>query len=194
MPLIDVTCLTCGKLFEHMRPLADCIGERPWPTPPCIECGQPTTQTHLPSGYTTAPAVVAYQMPDGTFRYPGRADSPMTKAYEKEGGTRLELRGWAQVRAFEGKVNQHEYAIMERRFIKEQTLRESGTRRRRSAMNAAMGQMSDGARRYGRYLQERSDRAPLPRMGEPGFRVEAFSESRSNREEARDERGRKLRD
>lgn len=194
MPLITVECTACGHPFEYMRPLSACVGERPYPTDPCPECQGPTVQTHLPSGYSTAPAVVAYQMPDGTFRYPGRSDSPITKQYEREGGTRLELKGWAQVRAFEGKVNRHEYATMERRFIKEQSLRESGVRRRRSAMNAAMGQMSDGARRYGRYLQERSDRAPLPRMSEPGFRVEAFSESRSNREEARDDRGRKLRD
>lgn len=194
MPLIDVECTACGHGFSYNRPLSACVGDRPYPTDPCPQCQQPTVQMHYPSGYSTAPAVIAYQMPDGTFRFPGRSDSPVTRGYEKEGGTRLEVRGWAQVRAFEGKVNKHEMEKMEKRFVREQAYREQGTRMRRSAMNAAMGQMSDGARKYGRYLQERSDRAPLPRMGEPGFRVEAFSDTRSNREESRDERGRKLRD
>jgi hypothetical protein len=194
MPLIDVECTVCGCAFEYVRPLSVCVGERPYPTDPCPKCQSPTTQMHHPSGYSTAPAVVAYQMPDGTFRYPGRSDSPLTHTYEKEGGTRLELRGWAQVRAFEGKVNKHEMEKMERRFVREQAYRERGVRLRRSEMNAAMAQMSDGARHYGRYLQQRSDAAPLPRIHEPGFRVEAFSETRSNREESRDDRGRKLRD
>lgn len=194
MPLIDIRCLTCGVTAEVNRPLSLCVGERPYPTPPCLQCGLPTEQIHCPSRYSTAPAVVAYRMPDGSFRFPGRSDSPLTRQYEAEGATRLELRGWADVRRFEGTVNAAERTKMERRFERLQRYTEEGTRRRRSEMQNAMKGMSDGAKHYGRYLMARNDNKPLPRIGDPGFRVEAFSESRSNREEARDDRGRKLRD
>jgi len=190
MPLIDVLCLTCGTFSEVNRPLAM------WPaTPPCPKCDQATEQRHLPPQVQSrCPAVVAYKMPDGSFRFPGRPDSPSTARYEAQGGVRVEARGWAEVRRFEGQVNAVERAKIERRVERQQRFTEEGTRARRSELYNQMKGMSDPAKALGRVMVRLNDAKPGLRVYDPGFRVEAFSESRSNREEARDERGRKLRD
>jgi hypothetical protein len=194
MPLIDIRCLTCAVVSEVNRPLADCVGERPWPTPACPKCDQPTEQVHLPHALSYAPAVVVYRMADGSFRYPAASESLATRNYEREGGTRMELRGWAEVRKFESSVNAQERSRIERRIDRQLAHQEHGTSLRRSELYNRMKSMSDGAKSLGRRLIDMNDRKPKPRAYDPGFHVEAYSNNRSNREESRDERGRRRND
>jgi hypothetical protein len=190
MPLIDVICTACGLVSEVNRPLSM------WPaTPPCPKCDGLTDRHWTLSGVTTAPAVVAYRMPDGSFRFPGRPDSPITKQYESQGGTRLELRGWAEVRRFEGEVNGQQKAQIQRRVERQLRQQEAGTRIRRSELYNQLQSMSESARLFARALIRYNDSQPNKiKEYDPGFRVEAYSETRSNREESRDERGRRQRD
>lgn len=194
MPLIDVKCLSCETVSEVLRPLSDTMGERPWPTPPCPKCDQPTEQIHLSRATSYAPAVVVYRMPDGSYRYPGTVDSTTTKNYEKLGGSRVELRGWAEVRKFESTVNASERRVIEKRIERQLEAQERGTSLRRSDLYHRMKTMSEGAKSIGRRLIDMNDRKPKPQTYDPGFHVEAYSNNRSNREESRDERGRRRND
>ena len=105
MPLIDVTCPACDRVEETFRHNSD------WPnTPACSKCGGPTTQIHLPS-FSRASAVdpvIVYQAPDGTFRFPPDTNTASTAMYDKQGLTRIELRGFADVRRFEKHMNASE--------------------------------------------------------------------------------------
>ena len=194
MPLIDIHCTACDTISSVNRPLSDCVGERPYPTPACPRCDQPTVQVHLPTHVSHAPAVVVYRMGDGTYRYPGDPNSASTKNYEREGGTRMELRGWAEVRRFESTVNASERRIIEKRIERQLEAQERGTSLRRSDLFHKMKSMSDGAKSIGRRLVAMNDAKPKPRAYDPGFHVEAYSNNRSNREESRDERGRRRND
>lgn len=194
MPLIDIQCSACDTISSVNRPLSDCVGDRPYPTAPCPKCDQPTVQVHLPHATSYAPAVVVYRMADGSFRYPAASESLATKNYEHQGGTRLELRGWAEVRKFESSVNVQERARIERRIERQLAHQERGTSLRRSELYNRMKGMSDGAKSLGRRLIDMNDRKPKPKTYDPGFHVEAYSNNRSNREESRDERGRRRND
>ena len=189
MPLIDCQCALCGVVSEVMRPLSM------WPaTPECPKCGGQTLQIHLPRRPSFAAPVVVYKMPDGSFRFPGTPTSPMTKQYEDQGGTRIELRGWAEVRPFEKHMNEVERGKIERRMERQHRAAEAGQKERRSELYRRMASMSDGAKRFGRALVRYNDAKPSPKPYEPGFRIEAYSENRSNRDEARDARGRRTHD
>lgn len=190
MPLIDIRCLTCGTISEVQRPLAM------WPeVPPCPSCASPTEQVHLPSSTrSSTPPVVVYRMPDGSFRFPGHPDSPSTRKYAAEGGTRLELRGWQEVRPFERHMNEIERAKIVRRFERQSRARDEGERLRRADLRHRMQSMTAGGQAFARTLLHSLDRKPKPQPYEPGFHVEAYSFDRSNREESRDERGRRRND
>lgn len=208
MALIDVRCLTCDTVSEVYRAAKD------WPaTPACPKCDAPTEQAHRSKGLdTNAPAVVVYKMPDGSFRFPGDPNSAQSAKYRDQGGQRVELRGWQEIRPFEREVNKQEYSKICRRVERQQQAQEEGERIRRSDFNHGLHhglrvpvsdghggtvmktvQMSARARDIGRILMERNNKKRVKGY-EPGFRVEVYSENRGSRDESRDHNGRRFRD
>jgi len=191
MALIDIRCTSCDQVSTVNRPIAD------WPsTPPCPLCGSPSIREWiLGSPPSKADPVVVYQMPDGSFRFPGARESSATRAYDAQGGTRLELRGWQEVRPFERAMNAHEKTKMLRQFERKERARQAGASLRRSESRRVIASFTSGGQAFARTLLDHLDRQPGPRPpGDPGFRVEAYSENRSNREESRDDRGRRRND
>ncbi len=203
---------SCGP-FNLYRPLNYVEGE-----PACPKCGAKTATDWAawsrPTNHHTADPVVVYQAADGTYRFPGKGDGLYAKSCEQQGMTRVELRGWADVRKFEGKVNAQELSKINRRVERQQRAIEIHERARRSDLTNAM--------RNGFQIPETDDRGNRtgrmktvhlsPRMRDvadkliamnnrkrvsgydPGFFVDAFSMNRGNRDASRDERGRRLRD
>src|SRR5262245_22548857 len=179
MPLIDVRCEN-DHVTEAYRPLAM------WPaTPPCPECGAPTVQAFLPpqTRWTVDPVIV-YRAPDGTCRYPGDAQGQSAAFYTKQGYERVEIRGAAEMRAFESKMNRQEYAHAQRRTERLAELRESDIRRRHSELRNMMQGMSERGKAFARAAMDNTNARPAPRAKESGFHNEIYSTDRSNRETA----------
>lgn len=174
-------------------------------TPSCSKCGSATEQVFLPSHARSRSVdpVVVYQAPDGTFRFPPDTTSLSTAMYDQQGFTRIELRGFPDVRRFEKHMNAAELSQINRRVERQQESFEQGESARRSEMRRGLdqgfevperderGQMTGRTKRIhlsgrGRAIMEAAvamnDRKGGPRAHEPGFRVEAYSESRSNRD------------
>lgn len=210
MPRIDVKCVN-GHVREVYRSLAE------WPnTPPCPACEAPTEQIHLPSymkGHSVDPVVV-YQAPDGSFRFPPDTTTSSTAMYDGQGFTRIELRGWTDVRRFEKHFNDAQMSEVRRRVERQQEAFERAESERRSEIRRCLEQgfaipevddrgVHTGRMRrveltaFGRKVleaaMERNDRKGGPRTHDVGFRVEAYSENASNREAYSDGRGRRQR-
>jgi hypothetical protein len=183
---------------------------------PCDNCGGPTTQIHLPSGVTiTSDPVVVFKAPDGSYRFPGDPNGLSAKTYEKVGYTRVELRGWAEVRRFERDVNTKEASEIARKVEKRLEMREIGEKMRRSEVihglrnGFQIPETDEKGRRTGRMktvklsafgrdlmhsAMQRNDGKPRPKEYSPGFFVDAFANDRSNRDEARRPDGKRFRD
>lgn len=192
MALIDVRCQSesCGTVFEHVRPLSE------WPnTPPCVQCGGPTEQTHLPrqTQWSVEPVVV-FRAPDGSYRFPGDAHGQSVKQYEKLGYERQEIRGAAEMRSFERRMNQIEYSRAQRQVEARQRQREEREKVTRSALYEQMKSMSNIGRDVARAAMARNDSKPRERAHAPGFHSEVYAYDRSNRDESRDGSGRRRRD
>ncbi len=190
MPLIDVSCEACETVSEVYRSLAD------WPkTPDCKVCLGPTVQVHLPKAVQwSVDPVVVFKAPDGSFRFPGDTNGKMAHQYAKEGLERIEIRGAAEMRSFEGKMNAREQSILNRRFEAQQEQREKRQHVNRSELHHRMSSMSNHGRAVARAAMGRNDAKPVKRPGEPGFASEVYSYDRSNREESRGPDGRRRRD
>ena len=168
-------------------------------------------QIHLPQRARIAPpAVVVFQAPDGTFRFPGDPNGLTAAKYEKLGYTRQEHRGWAEVRKLESRVNKQQYSEIMRKVEREQEWKETGTHARRSDFHHGLHagfqipeteeRIVRGRRvmvRTGRMKHvklgamgrdvamaavERNNRKPGPTAREAGFHVEVYSNDRSNRD------------
>jgi hypothetical protein len=194
MALIDVECQSsdCGTINEVYRPAAD------WPaTPACPDCGQPTKQIHLPGHLRTLPdAVVVYQAPDGSFRFPGATDGSSTAKYDRMGFNRIEARGFAAVRRLEAEINRHESSNASRKSEQIAERREHGEALRRSELRGRMQSMSTLGRDVARAAMRHTDQK-APREGrsrDMGFYIDCFSNDRSNRDESRDDHGKRRRD
>jgi hypothetical protein len=177
MALIDIRCTACGIEAEVYRAAAD------WPrTPVCAACDQPTAQIFLPPGRDRLlpPAVVVYQAPDGSFRFPGQDSGTATAKYDRMGYRRVEARGWAEVRRLEKSMNGAEYSRACRIAERQQAVREAGAHARRSDMVHRVRSMTDGGRRFATYMLERADdRERRPRVADPGLHVAIYSSNRS---------------
>jgi hypothetical protein len=173
-----------------MRPLAD------WPaTPACVSCGQPTEQYHPPPrSERSIAAIVVYRAPDGTFRFPGDGSGAQAARYASQGFERVELRGAADVRRFEKVMNAHEYSRAMRRVEVRQAQREARERETRSELRQRMQSFTRFGREVAKAAMTMNDNKPRLRAADPNFHSEVFSYDRSNREESRDERGRRRRD
>jgi len=139
-------------------------------------------------------AVVVYQAPDGSFRFPGDPHGASAAGYDRQGYVRLEARGWANVRNLERQIEARENQGREHKHEQLQQRREAGQHFRRQELFARMKGMSRLGREVARLSIERSNQRPLPRQGEAGFHVEAYSNDRSNRERNHDDRGRRRND
>lgn len=191
MPLIDLKCTSspCAHTFEYQRPLAE------WPaTPPCSKCASPTIQMLFPSGRSTVEAIIVFQAPDGSFRFPGDAAGSQAARYQREGYTRLELRGAADVRRFETVMNKHEYSRAARRVEAKQQQRELRESHTRSALRNLMPRMTIFGRELAREAMRRNDAKPRESVKDANFHAEVYSYDRSNREGSRDAQGRRRRD
>jgi hypothetical protein len=189
MPLIDVECPN-GHRSEVNRPLAM------WPaTPPCPTCSSSTIQLLLPpqTRYFIDPVVV-FRGPDGQYRFPGDANGLSAANYTRQGFERVELRSAADVRRFEKYMTKVEYARASRRVEMHQQQREQRESLTRSELRRLMPSMTEFGRQVARTAMARNDNKPRERAHDPGFHLEAFSYDRSNRDESRDERGRRRRD
>jgi hypothetical protein len=171
-------------------------------------CEKPTQQVHLPSymkGHNVDPVVV-YRAPDGTMRFPPDTTCGSTAMYDGMGYERLELRGWADVRRFESQMNKAQRSEIARRVERQQAAFEASESARRSEVRRGMEQgfqipetefrdgrnvptgrmitvrLSEKGKEIMRQAMRMNDDKGGPRTYEPGFRVEAYSESRSNRD------------
>lgn len=190
MPLIDTRCKTCGHVHEQMRPLAMHPA-----TPPCLDCGAETEQIHLPKSVRWTPEpVVVYQATDGSMRFPGNKEGLSAANYEKQGFTRIEIRGAAEMRRLEQHMNKHEYSRAQRAVEHRQMQREMRETHSRAELRRLMSGMSERGRDLARAVMRRNDDKPRMRAADPGFYSEVFSMDRSNRDESRDNQGRRRRD
>lgn len=211
MPILNFTCQTDGPYTAYRSVHEDAV-------PPCPTCqvpGETDWGVWRNESRCNPTPVVIFQAADGSFRFPGSADGAYAQKCASEGMTRVELRGWADVRRFEGRVNQQEQSKINRRVERQQAALAQGESIRRSELFNGMRngfQIPDvdpsTGNRTGRmktvHLSARSkdvaDR--LIELGnrkrvhsyEPGFHVDAYSYDRSNRDESRDPRGQRRRD
>lgn len=190
MPLIDTRCKTCEKVHEQMRPLAM------WPkTPPCPDCGSETEQIHLPKTVSWTPdPVIVYAAPDGSMRFPGDRHGLSAHNYEKQGFRRIEIRGAAEMRRFEGHMNKAEYSRAQRQVEQKEQGRAAREQHSRSELRRQMQSMSERGRSVAQHVMRKNDAKPRERPVDPGFFSEAYNMDRSNREASRDEQGRRRRD
>ncbi len=195
MALIDVRCLApdCGHLFEAYRVAL------PWPqkdpVPPCEKCAsEDTEQAHLPkrTRWHVDPVVV-FRAPDGTCRFPGEADGVSARQYAAQGYTEITIRGAAEMRAFEGRMNHEEQSRANQAFERREQQRETSESSRRSGLRDEMRTMTAYGRDLAREAMSQANgirRAPH----QVGFHSEVYSNDRSNRDDSRDARGRRRRD
>lgn len=189
MPLIDVKC-PADHVSEVHRPLAM------WPaTPPCVTCGQPTEQIHLPKAVQWTPdPVVVFRGPDGVYRFPGDPNGRAAAKYARDGFERVELRGAADVRRFERHMNKHEFSRACNRAEFMQRAREAREKDLRGQLRMKGQSMSRRGRDLMRAAFEYNDGKPREKGKDPGFYSEVYSMDRSNRDESRDPQGRRRRD
>ena len=195
MPLVDLRCSddACRHRFEYYRPLAH------WddPLPPCEICNQSTYQsldTSYRRNHQSPDAVVVFKAPDGSFRFPGDPNGLSAANYARSGFTRLELRSAADVRRFESTMNKQEYARAERRIAQMQQMRSRRESINRGNLRAEMQHFSRFGRDVARTAMDRNDAKPGLKARESGFFVDVYSNNRTNRDESRDDRGRRRRD
>ncbi len=192
MTLIDVRCLEpdCGHLYPTMRPIAD------WPAvPPCEKCDSPhTEQAHLPkrTQWTVAPVIV-FRAPDGTHRFPGEGDGTAARRYTKMGYTEVSIRNATEMRAFEGRMNRDEQAHASQVFERREQQREASESARRSGLRDEMQRMTPYGKDLARAALAQSDSVRRA-AHQVGFHSEVYNVDRSNREDSRDEQGRRRRD
>lgn len=189
MALIDVRC-SSDHISEVYRAISD------WPnTPVCPECGGATEQIHLPKSVTWNPdPVIVFQAKDGSFRFPGDNNGRSAKTYERQGLTRIEIKGAAEMRRFEGVMNKHEYSRAQRRVEHQQQQREARFTQTRGELRRRMQSMSEFGRDLARTVMRRNDDKPRERVPDSGFHSEVYNLNRSNRDESRGSDGRRRRD
>lgn len=193
MALIDVECTddACGHVAENIyRRAAE------WETtPPCEKCNQPTVRVFLPPRTTwRADPVVVFQAADGTYRFPGDANGLSAAQYAKQGLTRIELRGAADVRRFEKQWNTQERSRMAGHVEARHRGRTLQEGEGRSHLHARMKSFSNMGKDVARASMAIGNARPQPQTSDPGCHVEVYSHDRSNREASRGADGRRRRD
>lgn len=192
MPLIDLRCTGPEPHdFEYMRPLAE------WPaTPPCVVCSAPTVQMHFPKGISGAgiDPIVVFRAPDGTHRFPGDADGPGARKYERLGYQRIEVRSGVEMHRLENRINAHIRAERQPAIEAQARQREERERQSRSILRDNMRGMSQYGRDVAREAMRIGDAKRRVYTTDPGIHSEALAYDRGNRAESRDAQGRRRRD
>jgi hypothetical protein len=215
MALIDCRCLSCGVVSEAFRLAAD------WPkTPHCPSCGADTEQTHLPKHVSTyVPAVVVFKAPDGTFRVPGETDGSAVAKYEQLGYTRIDARGFSEVRRLEQQMNAQQASAIRQRIERHAEAHEAAQKARRSEFHNGLAngmvipetvelpngqvvrtgrlrtvRLSAQGRDLARVAIARTNAKGGPKSYDPGCHIEVYSYDRSNRDESRNANGKRYRD
>ncbi len=189
-----------------------------WPeTPACPHCGEKTEQAHLPKAVQWTPEpVVVFQAPDGSVRFPGDRNGLSARNYERQGFNRIEIRGAAEMRHFEKHMTKAEFSRAQRTVERKLQQREENDSRRAADIRHGLQQgfripeldpktgqrtgrmttvhLSERGRAMMMANHARGEARPRPRAGDPGFFSEVYSMDRSNREDSRDEQGRRRRD
>lgn len=216
MPLYDLKCQTCDRVFEAFVALVDYPA-----TPPCPTCASPTDRVLLPppSPHTLPDSTVVYRASDGSFRFPGETGGASCAKYEAMGYERIEARGWAETRRLEAKLNAHERSQLARAEERRSEAQEQMDSLRRSEIRRGLEQgfrmpeqrmcedgqvrptgrmitvhMRQQGRDAMRHAMARNEQRGHRRIGEPGIHVDAYSNYRGNRDESRDRDGRRRRD
>jgi putative FmdB family regulatory protein len=189
MPIYVQECGTCAESFEHIRAISQIDNN-----PPC-PCGGETHRILRPStnsGYVDA--VVVYQAPDGSVRFPGMGEGRSVAYYKSLGFTRREIRGAADMRRFEGQMNARERSIMARKLERKLEMREQRESHMRSQLRGLMTSMTPLGRDLARAAMRANDHKPRERTADANFHSEVYSFNRSNRDASRDRDGRRHRD
>ncbi|MGH9420937.1 MAG: hypothetical protein ACRD3J_13255, partial [Thermoanaerobaculia bacterium] len=153
MPQIDFTCPDHGPFVQYRS-----VHSQDLPLCPVEGCTQPTERHWITKAPPSLPdAVVVYQAPDGSYRFPGDPNGLSAAQYSRQGFTRIEARGWAAVRQLERDVEQHENRHRAQHFEHQQHRREQGQHARRSELFYRMKSMSRLGREVGRLSIERSN-------------------------------------
>jgi hypothetical protein len=210
----DFQCETCDLTFE-----ADVEVEQLPAGPPCKTCQSSTVRVFLPPASRWTPdAVVVYRAPDGSFRFPGDTGGISAAKYDRLGYERIEARGFAEVRTLERRLNAHEQSQLRRAEDRRLEYAEHVDSQRRSEIRRQLDQgfrIPETVLRGGQVVQtgrmttvhlsargrdamraaaESNDRKGHRRIGETGIHVDAYSNTRSNRDESRGADGRRRRD
>lgn len=192
MTLIDVRCLApdCGHVYPTMRPISD------WPTvPPCEKCDSADTeQAHLPkrTQWSVKPVIV-FRAPDGTCRFPGEADGMSARQYAAMGYTEVSIRNATEMRSFEGRMNVEEQSRANQAFERKEQQRERSESARRSDLRDEMRKMTPYGRDLARAAMAQTNGVQRT-AHQVGFHSEVYNVDRSNRDDSRDEKGRRRRD
>lgn len=190
---VDARCEACDVTETGVE--APVTESRP-ATPPCEACGGPTVIVQLPPAVTwdVAPVVVYRDPETGGYRFPGATESITTRQYDRLGLERIEIKGWAQARQIERKMNDWEYSRALRRAegaARGRELQESATR---SELHRQMKTFSNLGRDVAHAAIAQGNARPAIRAHEPGIRIECYSDDRSSRDESRGADGRRRRD
>jgi hypothetical protein len=170
MPIYPRKCLdeSCDHWFELVLTMS---AYDPEGSHPCPKCEGPSVKTYIPTGAsTTADPIIVFRAPDGTPRFPGDAKGLSAATYERMGYTRVDLRGWADVRRFEAQDRGQRTGRMK-------TVR----------MSAAGADIM-------RAVMARNDAKERPRARDAGFHSDVYANNRSNRDESRRSDGTRNRD
>lgn len=114
--------------------------------------------------------VVIHKDASGNVRYPGRADAPAPKGFE-----RVELRTVAEVRDFERSVGRREAARHDAAQVREELAFAQQVKHNRADLFQAMARMSNHGRDFARIAIEQNNRRGGRKPFDAGFRVEALS-------------------
>lgn len=212
MPNYGQKCLKedCRFIFNDLRPMA-----QSHVLPPCPKCGSETEREYSPiTSFSSAPAVVVFKAPDGSYRYPGQTEGHSVEQYARLGYERVELRGFADVRRFEKEVNTEQSREIAQRVERQMVAHLEGERRRRSDIYNGMAngfvipvhdkhgrqigtkvvRMSPAGIDTMRNAMKEMDARERPRAREAGFFVDAYSNDRGSRDESRRADGKRFRD
>ncbi len=154
---------------------------------PCPECTAIAERVFLPKSENAARfrPVVVFRKADGTYRFPGRADERTPR-----GCVRVELKDIQAVRKFEKQENQRLKTIHEASMARRGANYEAEKKERREMLKSALSRMSPRARKFAEFAMSMSDAkesySHRAAQYEAGFRIDAFSNDRSNRSEFAD--------
>lgn len=191
MPMFDYICEGCKFHFEKFHHPTSPAPEKA----KCEICDiaegvltfEPSIAMQRPYTCSDAQAfspVVIHKDAKGNVRFPGSANAPVPEGFQ-----RVELTNVSQVRKLEREVNAFELSRAEGNRLKQRDKAEGERMERRSKFKELVRNFSPRGRQFAEAMMIARDRHKTrldKRITDMGFRVDAFSNNHSNREEYRD--------